>query len=102
MNGEVLPNGLYMVGYFIQISNRDFTDRETGELKKKYYLTVSAGSVGGGACNVGITVEEYAAIAEKGLRVGTPLLVPVEAFGFRDRAYFRATGPVSVVPEAAA
>lgn len=97
MGNEALPNGLYMIGYYIQLSKREFTDRETGEVKNKYYLMVSAGQVAGGSCNVGITVEEYAAIMEKGLRVGAVLLVPAEAFGYRDRVYFRAVGPVSVV-----
>lgn len=89
--GVLTSIGLYMVGHYIQLSTREWTDKDTGERKQKYYLMMAVGATG--AVNVGITVEEYAAVAGKGLTVGALLLVPVEAFGYRDRAYFRATGP---------
>lgn len=94
-SGVLTGIGLYMMGHYIQLSTREWTDKETGERKTKYYLMMAIGSTG--AVNVGVTVEEYAAVAQKGLSVGALLLVPVEAFGYRDRAYFRATGPVSEV-----
>ena len=101
VGSDVLTNiGLYMMGHYIQLSMREWTDKDTGERKQKYYLMMAIGATG--AVNVGITVEEYAAVAQKGLSVGTLLLVPVEAFGYRDRAYFRATGPVSPVSEVGA
>lgn len=94
--------GLYMVGYYIQTDTRDWVDRDTGERKERFYVTVAAGkSTRGGSVNVSVSAGEYDALAEKFqdgvLRVGSMILLPVESFGYKDKAYFRAVGPVSVV-----
>ena len=103
-NDVVTAVGLYMVGYYIQTDARDWVDRETGEKKEKCYVTVAAGkSTRGGSVNVSISGEEYDALeaqfADGTLRVGSAVLVPVEAFGYKDKAYFRAVGPVSMLQE---
>lgn len=96
VGSEIVTNvGLSMTGYFIQLSAREFTDKDTGAKKQKYYLMMAVGQTG--AVNVGISAEEYAAVAQKGLSMGALLMVPVEAFAFRDRAYFRAIGPATEV-----
>lgn len=96
--------GLYMVGYYIQTDYRDWVDRETGEKKEKCYVTVAAGkSTRGGSVNVSIPATEYDALEEKfadgSLKVGSALLLPLEAFGYKDKAYFRAVGPISMLQE---
>ena len=102
MAADVLTNaGLYMLGYYIQTDTRDWVDRDTGERKEKYYVTVAAGkATRGGSVNVGVSLEEYDALTEKfqdgTLHVGSMILLPVETFGYKDRAYYRAVGPVSV------
>ncbi|MBQ6420472.1 MAG: hypothetical protein IJK02_05295 [Clostridia bacterium] len=105
MAAEVLTNaGLYMLGYYIQLTTRDWTDRESGEVTVKFYMTVAAGkSIRGGSVDVSLSAEEYDAledkVKEKALKVGSMVLVPVESFGYRDKAYLRAIGPVSVLQE---
>lgn len=96
--------GLYMVGHFIQVDSRDWISRETGERTTRYYVTVAAGkSVKGGAVNVGISEAEYNALQEQfvsgALSVGACVLCPVESFGYKDNAYFRAVGPVSMLAD---
>lgn len=100
----VTERGLYMVGYYIQTETRDWVDRETGERKEKCYVTVAVGkSVRGGSVNVSISGRECDALAEKFadglLKVGGAILFPVEAFGYKDKAYFRAVGPISMLQE---
>lgn len=96
---EINAVGLYMLGYYIQLSVRTYTDKESGERKDKYYVMVACGRRD--AVNVGVSHEEYEELASRSLRPGMPLLMPIEAFAYKDKAYFRASGPVSCLADSA-
>lgn len=94
-----MDDGLYMKGCFIRLVSRERRDDE-GRKKRKYYLGVSIPS---GAFDVALSPDEFdrlAQLEEAGkLKRGCDVMVGVEAFGFRDRVYFRADGDAHIISE---
>lgn len=90
MDVAKLADGLHMKGCYIQLRTKERRD-DDGRKKKKFYVMVALPS---GAYDVAVPVEEFDRLSELldagKLRRGDDVLVNVEAFGYRDKVYFRA------------
>lgn len=95
-----LADGLHMKGCYIQLRAKERRD-EDGRKKRKFYVMVALPS---GAYDVAVSVDEFDRLSELvdvgKLKRGDDLLVNVEAFGYRDKVYFRAEDDVRLLSNA--
>lgn len=100
MNVADLADGLHMKGCYIQLRTKERRD-DDGRKKKKFYVMVALPS---GAYDVAVAVDEFDRLSELvdagKLRRGDDLMVSVEAFGYRDKVYFRAEDDMRLLSNA--